>query len=113
VNSFDDFEELKTLLELFKDDILDDYADKSLRPLKVEFSPYIAKRIERIAETLGITKEEALKRLLADDAEAVKKAGERWKEVEERLKLRDRKPKKTAKEDSGIAKKKDSSKTQE
>jgi site-specific recombinase XerD len=113
VNSFDDFEELKKILDFFKEDVLADYTDESSRPRKAEFSPYIRKRIEQIAKTLGITEEEALKRLLADNMEDAKRAKERWTEVEERLKLRNRKAKETAEKDSGASENKDSSKTQE
>lgn len=37
---------------------------------------------------MGITKKEALKRLLTDYVEAMKKAEENWAKIEERLKLK-------------------------
>jgi integrase len=87
VNSFDAFEDLKTILEYFKDDILGEYPDEILRPLKDgEFSPYISKQIAEIAKTMGITEKEALKQLFANDVKAMAKAEEKFKRIEERSK---------------------------
>jgi len=61
VNSFDTPENLKTILNFLKEDYLDDYSDERLRLLKVEFSPYISKKLKEIAKTMGITEKEALK----------------------------------------------------
>jgi len=113
VNSFDTHENLKTMLSFFKDDIFDEYPDERLRPIKGDFSPYIGLQLKEIAKTLGITEKEALKRLFADDVEAMEKTEERWKEIEERLKLKQQKAKKTSKNGEAALKKKDSAKTQE
>jgi integrase len=88
VNSFDDYQKLKTILDFFKEQVLDDYRDlpEKLRPNKSEFSPYIALQLKKIAETIGITEKEALKRLFLDDVEAMKKADANWTEIEKRLK---------------------------
>jgi hypothetical protein len=86
VNSFDTFENLKTILEYFKDDILDEYPDEILRPIKCEFSPYISKQIAEIAKTMGITEKEALKQLFQNDVKAMAKAEEKFKRIEERSK---------------------------
>jgi site-specific recombinase XerD len=86
VNSFDAFEDLKTILEYFKDDILGEYPDEILRPIKGEFSPYISKQLAEIAKTMGITEKEALKQLFANDVEAMAKAEEKFKRIEERSK---------------------------
>jgi hypothetical protein len=45
--------------------------------------------------------------------EAMEKTEERWKEIEERLKLKQQKAKKTSKNGEAALKKKDSAKTQE
>jgi len=86
VNSFDTFENLKTILNYFKDDIVKNYADEKFRPLKVEFSPYISERLEEIAKTMGITEKEALKQLIEDDLRTMEEAGGKFKRMEERLK---------------------------
>lgn len=86
VNSFDAFENLKTILEFFKDDIIGKYPDETLRPTKGAFSPYISKQIAEIAKTMGITEKEALKQLFENDVEAMAKAEERFKRIEERSK---------------------------
>jgi integrase len=86
VNSFDTFENLKTILNYFKDDIVKNYPDEKFRPLKVEFSPYISKQIKEIAKTMGITEKEALKQLVENDLETMKKAEEKFKMLEERSK---------------------------
>ena len=90
VNSFDTFENLKTILNYFKDDILENYPDGKFRPLKVEFSPYISKQIKEIAKTMGITEKEALKQLVENDLETMKKAEEKFKMLEERSKRKHR-----------------------
>lgn len=90
VNTFDDYENLRIILNFFKMDILDDYEglpDK-LRSIKTEFSPYIGLKLKEIAKTMNTTEKEALKKLFADDVEAMKKAEERWAEIEKRLKLK-------------------------
>ena len=104
MKTFDDYENLRKILDFFKMDVLDDYEGlpEKLRPNKSEFSPYIGLKLQEIAKTMGISEKEALKRLFADDVEAMKKAEERWKEIEERLKLKRRrtKPLKPTKKDS-------------
>jgi archaellum component FlaC len=102
VNSFDDYENLRILLNHFKMQVLDDYEDlpEKLRPIKSEFSPYIGIKLQEIAKTLGISEKEALKRLFADDVEAMKKSEERWSEIEKRLKLRQAESNKRSKKNS-------------
>ena len=72
VNSFDPPENLKILLDYLRHDYSDDSSDGLLRPLKVEFSPYISKKLKEIAKTLGITEKEALKQLVEDNLETRK-----------------------------------------
>jgi integrase len=90
VNSFDDYENLRTLLNFFKSEALNDYEGlpEKFRPIKSEFSPYIGIKLQEIAKTLGISEKEALKRLFADDVDALKKTEERWAEIEKRLKIK-------------------------
>jgi len=91
VERFDDYENLKTILDFFKMQVLgdEDQLPEKFRPIgKSEFSPYIGLQLKKIAETMGITEKEALKRLFADDVEAMKKADERWAEIEKRLKMK-------------------------
>jgi pyruvate-formate lyase-activating enzyme len=76
VNSFDTPEDLKTILDFLKDD----YAEGELRPLKVEFSPYISKKLEEIAKTEGITQKEALEKLVKENFETMEKADAKQKE---------------------------------
>jgi len=52
--------------------------------LKVEFSPYISKKLEEIAKTKGITEKEALKQLIEYNLETMAKAEQRFKRLEER-----------------------------
>jgi len=78
VNSTDASENLKTLLNFFRMDICTDYPDERLRPLKVEFSPYISKKIREVAKTMGVTEQEALKQMLEDDVELLDKATEKF-----------------------------------
>jgi integrase len=102
VNSFDDYENLRILLNHFKMQVLDDYEDlpEKLRPIKSEFSPYIGIKLQEIAKTLGISEKEALKRLFADDVEAMKKSEERWSEIEKRLKPKKAESNKSSKKNS-------------
>ena len=92
VNHFDDFEELKTILNFFQFKVQllgeEDQLPEHLRSIKSEFSPYIGLKLKEIGKTMGITEKEALKQLFADDVETMKKAEERWAEIEKRLKLR-------------------------
>jgi integrase len=90
VNSFDDYENLRILLNHFKMQVLDDYEDlpEHLRPIRSEFSPYIGLKLQEVAKTLKISEKEALKRLFADDVDAMKKSEERWAEIEKRLKTK-------------------------
>jgi integrase len=95
VNSFDAPENLKTILNYLKDDYLDDYSDERFRPLKVEFSPYISKKLEEIAKTKGITQKEALAELIKEDLETMENADKKFKKLEERTKSQRRKKPKT------------------
>ena len=78
VNSTDASENLKKLLNFFRMDILEDYPDERLRPLKGEFSPYISKKIKEVAKTMGVTEQEALKQMLEDDIELTAKATKKF-----------------------------------
>jgi integrase len=78
VNSTDASENLKKLLNYFRMDICEDYPDEMFRPLKVEFSPYISKKIKEVAKTMGVTEQEALKQMLEDDVELLEKATEKF-----------------------------------
>ena len=95
VNHFDDYKNLKNLLEFFEMDLLEDGKDvpKMLRPLNVEFSPYIGLQLKKIAKTKGITEKEALKEMFAGNVDAMKKAETRWEEIEKQLKLKNKKSK--------------------
>ncbi len=86
VNSFDAPENLKTILNFLKDDFTGNYSDDKLRPLRVEFSPYISERIEEIARAKGITKKEAIQQLVEEDLETMKEADERFAKLEEKMK---------------------------
>ena len=78
VNHFDDFEQLKKILNFFqlKVQLLgeEDQLPERLRPIKSEFSPYIGLKLKQIAKTMGISEKEALKELFAEDVEIMKKA---------------------------------------
>ena len=78
VNNADASENLKMLLNSWRMDICEDYPDEVLRPLKIEFSPYMSKKIKEVAKTLGVSEPEALKQLLEDDVELVAKATEKF-----------------------------------
>ena len=80
VNHFDDYKNLKNILEFFEMDLLEDeaYIPDMLRPLKVEFSPYIGLQLKKIAKTKGISEKEALKEMFADDVDTMKKVDKRW-----------------------------------
>jgi len=93
VNSFDAPENLKTILNYLKEDYMDAYSDERLRPLKVEISPYISKKLEEIAKKMGITQKEALAELVKEDLETMENAEKKFKKLEERIKSqRRRKP---------------------
>ena len=95
VNHFDDYKNLKNILEFFEMDLLEDEADipEMLRPLKVEFSPYIGLQLKKIAKTKGISEKEALREMFADDVDSMKKAEQRWVELERILKLKSKEAK--------------------
>jgi len=84
VNSFDMPQNLKTILDFIKDD----YAEEKLRPLKVEFSPYISKKLEEIAKTEGITRKDAIEKFFKDNLETIEKAEAKFKKLEEHSKRR-------------------------
>jgi len=86
VNSFDAPENLKTMLNYLRSDYLEEYSDDRFRPLKVEFSPYISKKLEEIAKTMGVTQKEALAELVKEDLETMENAEEKFKKLEERIK---------------------------
>jgi integrase len=91
VNSFDDYRNLKTILDFFKEQVLDDYGNipKHLQPSRSEFSPYVGIQLKKVAAAMGISEKEALKRIFSDDVEAMKKADANWAEIEKRLKLKE------------------------
>ena len=86
MNLYDDYENLQRLLISIKDDIMEDYVDDRFKPLELAFSPYLTEKIKEIAKTLGMTKEEALKKLMGDNIKSMKQAEETWKRLEERTK---------------------------
>jgi hypothetical protein len=91
VNSFDDYRNLKTILDFFKEQVLDDYGNipKHLQPSRSEFSPYVGIQLKKVAAAMGISEKAALKRIFSDDVEAMKKADANWAEIEKRLKLKE------------------------
>jgi len=91
VNSFDTPKNLKTILNYLKEDYMDEYSDERFRPLKVEFSPYMSKKLEEIAKTMGITQKEALAELVKEGLETVENAEQKFKKLEERIKSQRRK----------------------
>ena len=91
VNSFGTPKNLKTILNYLKEDYLDEYSDERFRPLKVEFSPYISKKLEEIAKTMGITQKEALAELVKEDLETMENTEKKFKKLEERIKSQRRK----------------------
>lgn len=80
---------LYVLVVVFRYKLLLSFAEK----LPTIHVGYIANQLEQIAKTMGITEKEALKRLFADDVDAMKKAEDRWKEIETRLKMKHQEPK--------------------
>jgi integrase len=94
VNSFDAPENLKTILGFLKEDFLNDYAEGRLRPLKTEFSPYIAEKLNEIAKNKGITQKEALSLLLEDNLKTMSNAENVFRKLEKRSRktARPRKP---------------------
>jgi hypothetical protein len=88
MNSFDTPENLKTILTFLKEDYSDISADGKLRPLRVEFSPYVSKKLGEIAKERGITEKEALKELLEDNLKTMDKAEANFKRLEKRSKKR-------------------------
>jgi hypothetical protein len=86
INSFDAPKNLKMILNFLRNHLLDEYADENLRPLKVEFSPYISKQLEEIAKTNGITEKEALRQLLKDDLKMWENGEKRFRKLEEGIK---------------------------
>jgi len=97
VEQFDDYKSLKLLLDFFKHEVLDEKDESDIsRPIKTEFSPYIQLQLKKIAKTKGITEKEALMEIFSDDVEAMKKAEEKWEEIEKRIKLRNKKAKNQA-----------------
>jgi len=85
INSFDTPENLKTILNFLKDDYSNSPDDK-LRPLKVEISPYISKKLEEIAKTKGISEKEALDELMKENLETMKDSEDKIKKLEENMK---------------------------
>jgi len=84
VNSFDQPENLKTILKFLKDDLASQPPDEKLRPLKTQFSPYISEKLNEIAERKGITQKEALEQLVKEDLETLERRDKRLKKLSER-----------------------------
>ena len=84
MNSFDQPENLKTILEFLKDDLAGQPSDEKLRPLRTELSPYISEKLDEIAERKGITQKEALEQLVKEDLETLKKRDRRFKKISKR-----------------------------
>ena len=78
------------MLDYLRSDYSDDSPDGLFRPLKVEFTPYISKKLQEIAKTMGITEKETLKQLVEDNLETMEKAEARFKMLEERSKRKHR-----------------------
>lgn len=91
VNSFDAPENLKAILEFLKDDHLDSYPDEKSRPLKSEFTPYVSKKLEEIAKTMGITKKEAFEMLMREKLKTMEEAEKMFQKIEESARARHRK----------------------
>lgn len=84
VNSYDRPEQLKTILNFLRDDILESHTDSDkLRPLKVEFSPYMSEKLKDIAKRMGITEKEALKQLVENNLADLEKAESKFRKLEE------------------------------
>jgi len=80
VNSFDRPAELKEILDLMIADFQDPEGHK-LRPMKTDFSPAIAQRLDEIAEERGITHEEALQVLADEDWERFLEGQKKFEEM--------------------------------
>ena len=86
VNSFDTPENLKKILDFLKDDFTGQYKDEKLRPQKIEFSPYVSKKLDEIAKRKGVTRKEALEQLIKEDLEIMEKSEEKFKKLEKHAK---------------------------
>ena len=84
VNSFDQPENLKTILEFLKDDLASQPSDEKLRPLKTELSPYISQKLDEIAARKGITHKEALEQLVKEALETLARRDKKLKKLSER-----------------------------
>lgn len=71
VNSFDQPENLKTILAFLKDALVSQSPDEKLRPPKTHFSPYISDKLKEISERKGNTQKEALEQLVKEDLETL------------------------------------------
>jgi len=88
VNSFNQPQQLKEILDWLKDEFT---TDPILRPLKAEFSPYIENKLNRIAKGKGITKQQALEQLVVEDLEQLEEADARFRDIEKARKPREKK----------------------
>ena len=82
VNSFDAPETLKAILEFLKEGFSED--SEKLRPLKVEFSPHVSKKLEEIAKANNVTQKEALKQLVEQNLDTMKKTEQTFTSLEKR-----------------------------
>jgi integrase/recombinase XerD len=81
VNSFETPENLKKILDFLKDDFTGQYADEKLRPQRIEFSPYVSKKLDEIAKRKGVTRKEALEQLVKEDLEILEKGDKKLKKL--------------------------------
>ena len=80
VNSFNAPQQLKEILDYLKDSLAYSKDDR-FRPIRVDFSPYIKDKLDRIAKTKGITQAEAFEQLVVEDLELLEKGEERRLEI--------------------------------
>jgi len=99
VNHFDSPEELKTILDFLTEDYS---SEDELRPLKVEFASFIKTRLDKIMKEKGITESEAIKQLVTEDFEEMKRAEREFKQKARKARARSqRKPDKQSDTNKG------------
>lgn len=87
VNTYDTPEDLKTVLEYLAEDYS---AEDRLKPLKVEFAPYIRKKLDELMKAKGITEKEAIQQITTEDLKEMKDAQKRFRKSERAAKARTR-----------------------
>jgi hypothetical protein len=88
MNSFDDYENLKTIVNYITEEIFDQNQEDDKFHTDGTFSPYIALQLKQIAKNKGITEKEALKSMFAANVERMKKTDQSWTKIEKHLKLK-------------------------